>query len=109
MNLTGTSVRSGFGLSYRVSASGRRCSVRSSPLSTRSANLRAFLETDVERNVELYESFGFVVTSREDIVGATTRFTWRDTTNRTGDPFHALSASDAVHRLGGGADRRRSR
>jgi ribosomal protein S18 acetylase RimI-like enzyme len=69
----------------------------------------AFLETDVERNVELYESFGFVVTSREDIVGATTRFTWRDTTNRTGDPFHALSASDAVHRLGGGADRRRSR
>jgi ribosomal protein S18 acetylase RimI-like enzyme len=44
----------------------------------------AFLETDVDRNVELYESFGFVVTSREDIVGVNTRFMWRDTTSRTG-------------------------
>jgi ribosomal protein S18 acetylase RimI-like enzyme len=44
----------------------------------------AFLETDVDRNVELYESFGFVVTSREDIVGVTTRFMWRDATSRAG-------------------------
>lgn len=44
----------------------------------------AFLETDVDRNVELYESFGFVVTSREDIVGVNTRFMWRDTTSHTG-------------------------
>jgi ribosomal protein S18 acetylase RimI-like enzyme len=38
----------------------------------------AFLETDVDRNVVLYESFGFTVTSREDIVGVNTRFMWRD-------------------------------
>ena len=44
----------------------------------------AFLETDVDRNVELYESFGFVVTSRQDIVGVNTRFMWRDGTSRTG-------------------------
>jgi ribosomal protein S18 acetylase RimI-like enzyme len=44
----------------------------------------AFLETDVDRNVELYESFGFVVTSREDIVGVSTRFMWRGTTSHTG-------------------------
>jgi ribosomal protein S18 acetylase RimI-like enzyme len=39
----------------------------------------AFLETDVDRNVELYERFGFKVTNREDIVGVNTRFMWRDT------------------------------
>jgi ribosomal protein S18 acetylase RimI-like enzyme len=39
----------------------------------------AFLETDVDRNVELYERFGFTVMSREDIVGVDTRFMWRDT------------------------------
>jgi len=44
----------------------------------------AFLETDVDRNVELYESFGFVVTGREDIVGVNTRFMWRDTTGCSG-------------------------
>jgi ribosomal protein S18 acetylase RimI-like enzyme len=44
----------------------------------------AFLETDVDRNVELYESFGFVVTSQEDIVGVHTRFMWRDPTSRPG-------------------------
>ena len=37
-----------------------------------------FLETDVDRNVELYERFGFTVTSREDIVGVDTRFMWRE-------------------------------
>ena len=38
----------------------------------------AFLETDVDRNVLLYEKLGFTVTSREDIVGVDTRFMWRD-------------------------------
>lgn len=46
----------------------------------------AFLETDVDRNVVLYESFGFSVTSREDIVGVNTRFMWRDTKPRVGRP-----------------------
>jgi ribosomal protein S18 acetylase RimI-like enzyme len=46
----------------------------------------AFLETDVDRNVVLYESFGFSVTSREDIVGVNTRFMWRDTQPRVGRP-----------------------
>ncbi len=41
-----------------------------------------FLETDVDRNVFLYESFGFTVTSREDIVGVDTRFMWRDSQPR---------------------------
>jgi ribosomal protein S18 acetylase RimI-like enzyme len=48
--------------------------------------LPAFLETDVDRNVELYESFGFAVTSREDIVGVNTHFMWRDTRPRLGRP-----------------------
>ena len=46
----------------------------------------AFLETDVDRNVVLYESFGFSVTSREDIVGVDTCFMWRDTRPRLGRP-----------------------
>jgi ribosomal protein S18 acetylase RimI-like enzyme len=46
----------------------------------------AFLETDVDRNVVLYERFGFSVTSREDIVGVNTRFMWRDTQPRLGRP-----------------------
>jgi ribosomal protein S18 acetylase RimI-like enzyme len=46
----------------------------------------AFLETDVDRNVVLYESFDFSVTSREDIVGVNTRFMWRDTKPRVGRP-----------------------
>jgi ribosomal protein S18 acetylase RimI-like enzyme len=37
-----------------------------------------FLETDVDRNVEFYEGFGFAVISREDIVGINTRFMWRN-------------------------------
>ncbi len=43
----------------------------------------AFLETDVDRNVELYESVGFAVARKENIVGVNTRFMWRDAT-RTG-------------------------
>jgi ribosomal protein S18 acetylase RimI-like enzyme len=45
-----------------------------------------FLETDVDRNVGLYERFGFTVTNRADIVGVNTRFMWRDTSPRTGRP-----------------------
>jgi ribosomal protein S18 acetylase RimI-like enzyme len=43
----------------------------------------AFLETDVDRNVELYQKFGFAVTSSEDIVGVNTRFMWRSSRSRT--------------------------
>jgi ribosomal protein S18 acetylase RimI-like enzyme len=38
----------------------------------------AFLETDVDRNVTLYEKFGFNVMSREAIVRVDTRFMWRE-------------------------------
>jgi ribosomal protein S18 acetylase RimI-like enzyme len=38
----------------------------------------AFLETDVDRNVSLYEKLGFTVTMRQEIVGVDTRFMWRD-------------------------------
>jgi ribosomal protein S18 acetylase RimI-like enzyme len=38
----------------------------------------AFLETDVDRNVALYERFGFRVTGQADIIGVNTRFMWRD-------------------------------
>lgn len=37
----------------------------------------AYLETDVDRNVVLYEKFGFVVIAREDFMGIDTRFMWR--------------------------------
>jgi ribosomal protein S18 acetylase RimI-like enzyme len=47
----------------------------------------AFLETDVDRNVRLYEEFGFTVTGREDIVGVDTRFMWRDITLRPENPL----------------------
>jgi predicted N-acetyltransferase YhbS len=38
----------------------------------------AFLETDVDRNVPLYEAVGFTVTRRQEIVGVDTRFMWRE-------------------------------
>ena len=38
----------------------------------------AFLETDVDRNVILYEKVGFTVTSRQEIVGVNTSFMWRE-------------------------------
>jgi ribosomal protein S18 acetylase RimI-like enzyme len=38
----------------------------------------AFLETDVDGNVALYEKFGFRIRTRENIVGVDTRFMWRD-------------------------------
>jgi len=37
----------------------------------------AFLETDVDRNVTLYEKLGFQIVSREDIIGVDTRFMLR--------------------------------
>jgi ribosomal protein S18 acetylase RimI-like enzyme len=40
--------------------------------------LPAFLETDVDRNVTLYEKFGFTVTSQQHILGINTRFMWRE-------------------------------
>jgi ribosomal protein S18 acetylase RimI-like enzyme len=43
-----------------------------------------FLETDVDRNVQLYEKFGFVISSSEEIVGVDTRFMWRDALSSIG-------------------------
>ncbi|MDX2295509.1 MULTISPECIES: GNAT family N-acetyltransferase [Streptomyces] len=37
----------------------------------------AFLQADVDRNVALYQKFGFEVVSRETILGVDTRFMWR--------------------------------
>jgi ribosomal protein S18 acetylase RimI-like enzyme len=39
--------------------------------------LPGFLETDVDRNVALYEQFGFTVIARQDILRIDTRFMWR--------------------------------
>lgn len=38
----------------------------------------AFLETDVDRNVTLYQRHGFRVVERETILGVETSFMWRD-------------------------------
>ncbi len=38
----------------------------------------AYLETDVDRNVALYEKFGFKVIEQEDISGVNNRFMWRE-------------------------------
>jgi hypothetical protein len=38
----------------------------------------SYLETDVDRNVTLYERFGFKVIGRTDINGVDNRFLWRD-------------------------------
>jgi len=37
----------------------------------------AYLETDVDRNVVLYEKFGFGVIAEQDIFGVNNRFMWR--------------------------------
>jgi ribosomal protein S18 acetylase RimI-like enzyme len=39
--------------------------------------LPAYLETDVDRNVALYEKFGFKVIARETLMGIDNRFMWR--------------------------------
>jgi ribosomal protein S18 acetylase RimI-like enzyme len=46
----------------------------------------SFLETDVDQNVRLYERFGFVVTSREEILGIDTRFMSRTPRPSIGEP-----------------------
>jgi len=38
----------------------------------------AYLETDVDRNVLLYEQFGFKVIGQEDMLHVNNRFMWRD-------------------------------
>jgi hypothetical protein len=38
----------------------------------------AYLETDVDRNVVLYDKFGFVVVAQEDLIGINNRFMWRE-------------------------------
>jgi hypothetical protein len=35
------------------------------------------LDSDADRNVALYEAFGFEVVGRQEIIGVDTRFTWR--------------------------------
>jgi ribosomal protein S18 acetylase RimI-like enzyme len=40
--------------------------------------LPAYLETDLDRNVALYETFGFRVIARADIMGVDNRFMWRE-------------------------------
>ncbi len=42
----------------------------------------AFLETDVDKNVELYEKFGFEVVGEEKILGISNRFMWRAASTR---------------------------
>jgi ribosomal protein S18 acetylase RimI-like enzyme len=37
----------------------------------------AFLETDVDKNVPLYEGFGFTVIAQDIIIGVNNRFMWR--------------------------------
>jgi ribosomal protein S18 acetylase RimI-like enzyme len=40
-------------------------------------SLPSYLETDVDRNVALYEKFGFRVIAREHLMGIDNRFMWR--------------------------------
>jgi ribosomal protein S18 acetylase RimI-like enzyme len=47
-------------------------------------NAPAYLETDVDRNVPLYERFGFKVVSQADFEGVNNRFMWREA--RGGSP-----------------------
>lgn len=38
----------------------------------------AYLETDVDRNVVLYERFGFRIRAEDDFLGVSNRFMWRE-------------------------------
>jgi len=42
-----------------------------------------YLETDVDRNVALYGSFGFRVIAQADFEGVNNRFTWREARARS--------------------------
>jgi ribosomal protein S18 acetylase RimI-like enzyme len=57
----------------------------------------AFLETDVDRNVVLYERFGFQVVADADIIGINTRFMWRDPqTGAEAPPSPGANSDDAT-------------
>jgi len=43
----------------------------------------AYLETDVDKNVALYERFGFKVVSHADFEGISNRFMWREARGRS--------------------------
>lgn len=45
-------------------------------------NSPAYLETDVDRNVLLYQRFGFKVVSQADFEGVNNRFMWREARGR---------------------------
>jgi ribosomal protein S18 acetylase RimI-like enzyme len=46
----------------------------------------AYLEADVDRNVALYEKFGFKVIDQEDVAGVNNRFMWREVGARRAGP-----------------------
>ena len=46
----------------------------------------AYLETDVDRNVALYEKFGFKVIVHADVMGVNNRFMWRPASARSTTP-----------------------
>ncbi|HEY6418421.1 MAG TPA: GNAT family N-acetyltransferase [Candidatus Binataceae bacterium] len=46
--------------------------------------LPAYLETDVDSNVALYEKFGFKMTAQENLMGINNRFMWRETRSSPG-------------------------
>ena len=72
----GTWVRSGFTLTYKAKAWGRRFSRHSSRPSTSSGHPHTS-RPNVDRNVVLYEKFGFSVIGHADINGVNNRFMWR--------------------------------
>jgi len=49
----------------------------------------AYLETDADRNVALYEKFGFKAIEQEDISGVNNRFMWREAGARSPVPGHS--------------------
>jgi ribosomal protein S18 acetylase RimI-like enzyme len=49
----------------------------------------AYLETDVDGNVALYEKFGFKVIEQEDISGVNNRFMWREARTRSPASGHS--------------------
>lgn len=48
----------------------------------------AYLETDVDRNVALYERFGFKVIAQENISSVNNRFMWREAAARSRESGH---------------------
>lgn len=56
----------------------------------------AYLETDVDRNVALYEQFGFKVIAQENISSVNNRFMWREAAARATEPYSSHSASSSA-------------